>query len=225
MAFEQIDPPFDDPPQPQPHAFEDARSLAADLALSKAISALNAVSPHALTPEPRSAATAAPPVVPDPQQAPQIAAAAKAGRAGPELIVLGADTICVHPDGQLIGQPGDEGEARRMIQAFKDNTHQVITGIALVGVAIRQTTLTDVAVVRMSEISDDELEAYLATQQWQGKAGGYNLFDRQAAGWPITVEGDPATVVGLPMRRLMPLLAEMGLAPATAMTAREEPGR
>ncbi len=219
MAFEQVDPPFDDPPQPQLRGLDDARALAADLALSKAISALNAVIPHAPTQAPRKPVPPAPPEASGAEQDLPTAAA------GPDLIVLGADTICVHPDGQLIGQPGDEGEARRMIEVFKNNTHQVITGIALVGVAIRQKTLTDVAVVHMGEISEDELEAYLATQQWQGKAGGYNLFDRQAAGWPIEVEGDPATVVGLPMHRLMPLLAELDLAPATAMTAREEPGR
>jgi predicted house-cleaning NTP pyrophosphatase (Maf/HAM1 superfamily) len=55
------------------------------------------------------------------------------------------------------------------------------------------------------------LEHYLNTDGWIGKAGGYNLTDRQHAGWPITVEGDPATVMGLPMNRLVGVLAGYGI--------------
>ena len=67
-------------------------------------------------------------------------------------------------------------------------------------------SFADVAVVRFGAVSEQQLVTYLATEEWQGKAGGYNLFDRQSAGWPIEVEGDPATVVGLPMKRLIPML-------------------
>jgi len=51
-------------------------------------------------------------------------------------------------------------------------------------------------------IDDGRIEAYVWGGDWRGKAGAYNLSERVEAGWPITCEGDPATVMGLPMRRL-----------------------
>ena len=50
---------------------------------------------------------------------------------------------------------------------------------------------------------DASLERYLDSGQWQGKAGAYNLLDRMNAGWPLTYEGDPTTIMGLPMNQLI----------------------
>jgi len=127
---------------------------------------------------------------------------------GPALI-LAADTICVDALGELVGKPLDRGHAREMVRSFIEAEHRVITGVALLSVGDDAPTMqsfADVASVRFGSISDAQLDDYLATDDWQGKAGGYNLFDRQAAGWPIEVVGDPATVVGLPMARLAGLL-------------------
>lgn len=127
---------------------------------------------------------------------------------GPALI-LAADTICVDEAGDLIGKPRDRVHARAMVRSFIDAEHRVITGVALLrvgGDGSAMQSFADVAVVRFGSVSSEQLDTYLATEDWQGKAGGYNLFDRQAAGWPIEVEGDPTTVVGLPMKRLLPML-------------------
>jgi septum formation protein len=124
-------------------------------------------------------------------------------------VVLAADTICVDAAGELVGKPRDQEHARAMLRSFIEAEHRVITGAALLRVGKEESVLelfADTAVVRFGAIDDAELEAYVLTDDWQGKAGGYNLFDRQAAGWPIKVEGDPTTVVGLPMRRLVPML-------------------
>lgn len=124
-------------------------------------------------------------------------------------LVLAADTICVDGAGELVGKPRDRGHAREMIASFIDAEHRVLTGVALLRVVQSEgqiASFADVAVVRFGSLREQELEDYLDTDEWKGKAGGYNLFDRQAAGWPIQVEGDPATVVGLPMRRLVPML-------------------
>lgn len=67
----------------------------------------------------------------------------------------------------------------------------------------------DSTIVSMGMPSDSELGAYLDSGSWKGKAGGYNLSERIDAGWPIEFEGDPTTVMGLPMRRLIPLLEEL----------------
>jgi predicted house-cleaning NTP pyrophosphatase (Maf/HAM1 superfamily) len=55
----------------------------------------------------------------------------------------------------------------------------------------------------MGRLDETTLETYLAGAHWQGKAGGYNLLDRMNAGWPLTYEGDPTTIMGLPMNRLI----------------------
>jgi septum formation protein len=61
----------------------------------------------------------------------------------------------------------------------------------------------DAARVTMGALSDSDLENYLASGQWHGKAGGYNLLERIDAGWPLTYQGDPTTIMGLPMNRLV----------------------
>ncbi|MEM8757108.1 MAG: Maf family protein [Planctomycetota bacterium] len=141
--------------------------------------------------------------------------AAYAARLAPtETVVIGADTLCATDSG-LLGQPRDADHARGMIRAMQNARHRVITGVALVTADGRRTTLTDAAAVRVGRITDEQIESYLATDAWRGKAGAYNLADRQAAGWPITVTGDPDTVMGLPMRRLPALI--------NAFTAAETP--
>jgi len=125
-------------------------------------------------------------------------------------LILAADTICVDDRGRLVGKPSDAQDAGRMIRGFVDTTHRVITGVALLqsgaDVLSEPSCFADAAVVRFGAVDEVAIRGYLAAGDWAGKAGGYNLFDRQQAGWPITVEGDPATVVGLPMRRLLPML-------------------
>lgn len=120
--------------------------------------------------------------------------------------VLGADTVC-SLDGHLLGQPQDEADAEAMIRAVEDREHEVLTGVALVS-SENRTLLADVAVVRVGRIGESAIGEYIASGDWRGKAGGYNLSERLEAGWPIEVAGDPGTVMGLPVRRLAPLLAD-----------------
>jgi len=57
-------------------------------------------------------------------------------------------------------------------------------------------------------IDDDEIEAYLESEMWRGKAGAYNITERLAAGWPITFTGDETSIVGLPMTRTLERVAQ-----------------
>lgn len=117
-------------------------------------------------------------------------------------IVLGADTVCVK-DGQIIGQPIDEADARRILHLFRDTDHEVLTGVALLNTRTGQRDLfVDVARVHVGHVSDEQIEEYLASGQWRGKAGAYNLSERLEAGWPITFQGDPTSIMGLPMEAL-----------------------
>lgn len=184
--FTQQSPPFADPDQPeatQPHSIAQAESFATDLAHQKALSMAGTV-------------------------------------AGP-AILLAADTLCVSMtpgrEGTLIGKPRDRADAKQMLLGFLDAEHAVVSGVALLpidaaGECSQLTRLADTAVVAFGRVSEGELERYLDSGLWQGKAGGYNLFDREQADWPITVTGDPTTVVGLPMRKLVAALASEGIA-------------
>lgn len=116
-------------------------------------------------------------------------------------VVLGADTVCVH-EGELLGKPANADEARAMLRAFVGGTHQVLTGVAIVTPDGRRELIVDSADVTWGPVNDDTIERYVASGEWRGKAGAYNLSERTDEGWPIECEGDPATVMGLPMRRL-----------------------
>ena len=119
-------------------------------------------------------------------------------------VVLGADTSC-ELDGQIIGKPADSQEASRMLHLMSGRTQRVVTGVALVNPNNPQDhrlMVTDVAMVTFGPLEGTEIDRYVETNGWQGKAGGYNLAERIADGWAITVEGDPDTVVGLPTQRL-----------------------
>lgn len=124
---------------------------------------------------------------------------------GREGTVLGADTVCVHGC-EALGQPRDADDARRMLRCLRNAQHQTITGVCLISLATGERTLLfDSATVTVGDVTDDEIEQYVASGEWRGKAGAYNLSERIAAGWPIACAGDPATVMGLPMRRLKKL--------------------
>jgi len=130
-------------------------------------------------------------------------------------IGLTADTLCVDAAGRLIGTPTTCDEAAAMIAAFVGASHRVITGVAMAmpgGVVIEP--FADVATVTLGRLSRDDIDDYVATIQWQGKAGGYNLTERLAAGWPLTVQGDPDTVVGLPIGQLKPRFKALDILPA-----------
>jgi septum formation protein len=124
-------------------------------------------------------------------------------REHPDAIIVAADTACVGADGTLYGQPQTRAEVEVMMRAFADRPHRVVTGVAIVAANHdHAVSFADTAEVRFGPIGDQQLKAYLDSTEWRGKAGGYNLFDRRGAGWPIRVSGDETNVVGLPMKKL-----------------------
>jgi septum formation protein len=127
-----------------------------------------------------------------------------------DSLVLGADTTCVKVsvDGtEVLGTPRDVKDAERILRRLSDGTHRVVTGVAIVDAAtgVREM-FTDSATVRVGRLSEEQIEVYLRSGDWKGKAGAYNLRERIAAGWPIEFDGDPGTIMGLPMRLLAPRL-------------------
>lgn len=138
------------------------------------------------------------------------AAAAERISPGEDWTVIGADTVC-DKGGEIIGQPTDAADAERIIRRLENGSHEVLTGVALVrtgpGGAQERELFVDRARVRVGIIGEDAIRGYIDSGDWRGKAGAYNLRERIEAGWPIEYDGDPTTVMGLPMRALLPRLA------------------
>jgi septum formation protein len=129
----------------------------------------------------------------------------------PDATVIGADTACVL-DGRVVGTPTDAWEAEQTLRSFVGREHEVITGVAIIwrdGGRTHRRIFHESASVRWGMVSDDAITAYVASREWEGKAGGYNLRERISAGWPITYSGDPHTIMGLPVRALRRHLSTM----------------
>jgi septum formation protein len=119
------------------------------------------------------------------------------------LAVLGADTT-VTLDNHILGKPEDAADAARMLRLLSGRTHRVITGVALV-TATSAEVAAEVTAVRFLTLSDEEIEAYIATGEPMDKAGAYAIQGR-AARWIPRIEGCYFNVVGLPIALVSTLL-------------------
>ncbi len=125
-----------------------------------------------------------------------------------ERPVLGVDTEVVIDDGDVLGQPATAEEAHAMLTALAGREHRVISGIALLGE--QRQVVSAVTTVRLRQLDDDEIAAYVAQGEWQGRAGGYAI-QELGAELVAAVDGDYFNVVGLPVSRLAEILAAEGL--------------
>ena len=119
--------------------------------------------------------------------------------------VLGVDTT-VALDGRIYAKPTDAGDAERMLDELSGRTHAVVSGLALVTPAWEHVEDT-ATLVTFRSLTPRDLGAYVATGEWEGRAGGYAIQGRGAA-LVERVEGDYLNVVGLPASVLVRLLAD-----------------
>ena len=119
--------------------------------------------------------------------------------------VLGVDTT-VALDGRIYAKPADAGDAERMLDELSGRTHAVVSGLALVtpGWELVEDSST---LVTFRRLTPRDLAAYVASGEWEGRAGGYAIQGRGAT-LVERVEGDYLNIVGLPAARLVRLLAE-----------------
>ena len=116
-----------------------------------------------------------------------------------QSLVLGADTVVVI-DGVTLGKPRDETDARRMLRSLSGRTHEVITGVAMVRAKTNESRIAHERTrVRFAEMSDAEIDWYVATGEPMDKAGAYAIQGR-AALFIEKIDGDYWNVVGLPVR-------------------------
>jgi septum formation protein len=125
--------------------------------------------------------------------------------------ILAADTV-VAVDATILGKAADAAEATAMLQEIAGRTHQVITGFALAapnGKLSEQLVCTEVDI---RPLSAEEIAAYVATEEWRGKAGAYAV-QGIAAAFVTAIRGSYTNVVGLPLPEVLAELARCG-APA-----------
>ena len=122
-----------------------------------------------------------------------------------ERPVLGVDTT-VHLDGRVFGKPSDYEEAEEMLEALGGRTHEVVSGLCLrtPGWEVVEHEVTRVS---FRPLTARDLAAYVASREWEGRAGGYAI-QGLGAGLVERIEGDYLNVVGLPAALLVRLLSE-----------------
>ena len=128
--------------------------------------------------------------------------------AGPDAIVIAADTV-VALEGAVLGKPADELDAFKMLSALSGVRHQVYTGVTVCRGGEKQTA-HEVTDVTFRELSEEEIEHYIATGEPMDKAGAYGI---QGYGALLIqgISGDYYNVMGLPVCRLSGMLALFGV--------------
>jgi septum formation protein len=122
-------------------------------------------------------------------------------------LVLGADTVVV-VDGDILGKPRDQEDARRMLRRLSGRTHEVLTGVALLRVESGRSVVRVAQTrVRFAPLSDEEIKRYVETGEPLDRAGSYAVQGR-AAHFIESIEGEYWNVVGLPIRTLYELARE-----------------
>lgn len=129
-------------------------------------------------------------------------ALAVAGDGASGELVVGCDTL-VATGGQIWGKPPGEAAARETLRHLSGRTHEVVSGLVLVGDGeVREAT--EITLVTFRELDSAAIDWYLATREWEGRAGGYAIQGRGAV-LVSRIEGDYLNVVGLPVAALLTL--------------------
>ncbi|HLE85584.1 MAG TPA: Maf family protein [Thermoanaerobaculia bacterium] len=131
-----------------------------------------------------------------------------AARLEPGELVLAADTVVVL-DGELLGKPADEAEARAMLARLAGREHTVMTGIALADGSDGARTAVEASRVRIAPMSAEEIAWYVATGETLDKAGSYAAQGIGAI-FVAGIAGDYTNVVGLPLPATYRLFREAG---------------
>lgn len=121
------------------------------------------------------------------------------------IIVIGVDTVGVLGK-RILGKPKDKSDAKRMIKMLAGTAHKVISGLCVINTKTgKEISTVAVTKVFFRKISNAELEKYLKSNHWKGKAGSYAIQGR-AKGFVERIEGDITNVIGVPIGVLKEIL-------------------
>jgi len=125
-------------------------------------------------------------------------------------MIIAGDTV-VAVEGEILGKPQDREDARRILGMLSGTTHAVITAVTLLDAATGKRSIEhDSTSVTMKPLSPNELDAYLETGAWKGKAGAYGIQDHDDD-FVTTTHGSFTNVVGFPMELVTRMLAGWGI--------------
>ena len=136
------------------------------------------------------------------------AAAAAARINDREAYILAADTIVAASDGEILGKPADDDDARRMLGKLSGTRHYVLTGVCAVHDGQTVSDVDETAVI-FRPLTDAEIDAYVASGESRGKAGAYAIQETGDA-FVVCTEGEWDNVVGLPVKLADRLLTRLG---------------
>ena len=126
----------------------------------------------------------------------------------PDAFVLAADTVVAVGRRQL-GKPADVAEARAFLEMLSGRRHRVFGGISVIAPDGRRSDRLSTTIVRFKRFADADIAAYLATDEWQGKAGGYAIQGRAGAFVPA-INGSYTNIVGLDLALAKSMLEGLG---------------
>lgn len=128
----------------------------------------------------------------------------------PSALVLGGDTEVVLDD-EVFGKPRDAADAAAMLRRLSGRTHEVISAVSLVSPS-REAQAVSVSEVGFAALGDAQIEAYVASGEWQGRAGAYAI-QGFAETFVTRLNGSYSGVMGLPLHETANLLRQFGLLP------------
>src|SRR5256714_1969409 len=129
----------------------------------------------------------------------------------PHDVILAADTVVAFGD-RALSKPEDADDARKMLTLLSGTTHIVITGVTIMQKESEvQQTRAAMSAVRMRALTPADLDAYIASGQWEGKAGGYGIQDQDP--FVTKMSGSHTNIVGLPMELVQKMLGEVNIVP------------
>ena len=126
----------------------------------------------------------------------------------PNGYVLGADTV-VSVGRRVLPKAEDQDEARACLDLLSGRAHRVMTAVALIAPGGREAARLSESRLHFKRLTAAELEGYLASDEWRGKAGGYGVQGR-AGGFVLDLHGSYSGVVGLPLYETLCLLEGLG---------------
>ena len=135
------------------------------------------------------------------------AKAEAAARRCPGATIVAADTVVVINE-QILGKPGEQDEAHKMLRRLSGQWHQVLTGVALIDNATSKVAY-ETTEVKFAVMSQDEIDWYVSSGEPMDKAGAYAI-QGLGARFIEGIRGDYFNVVGLPVRLLYELLTKAG---------------
>jgi septum formation protein len=143
-----------------------------------------------------------------PAYAARVAAEKAAAAAEPGSLVLAADTV-VAAGRRILPKTEDEAEARRMLETLSGRRHRVLSAVSLVGGDEMARHRLSTSIVTFKRLDPGEIDAYLASGEWRGKAGGYAIQGRAEA-LVRSLAGSHSGVMGLPLYETRALLRAAG---------------